>query len=130
MAKTLAALRDSPTEIAGRWDDRSQMLHPARFLGVAACSAKKLWREVREVIPLEGIPLLSNYDLTSIGLGGCITMRGFKEMHNLGSPHITLKLFGSSNIGSSTEATKRLTLANGDRSVSIGDNMRVVYVMN
>ncbi len=99
------ALRDSPTEIAGGWDDKSQVLHPARFLGGAACSAKKLWREVREVIPLEGIPSLSNYDLTSIGLGGCITMRGFKEMHNPGSPHITLKLFSSSNMGSSTGAT-------------------------
>jgi hypothetical protein len=92
--------------------------------------AKKLWREAREVIPLEGIPPLSNYDQTSIGLGRCITMRRFKEMQNPGSPHINLTLFGSSNMGSSTGATKRLTLANGDRSVSIRDNLREVYDMN
>jgi hypothetical protein len=130
MARTLASLRDNPTVVVGGPDDRSQVLHPARFLGGAACSAKKLWREAREVIPLEGIPPLSNYDLTSIGLGGCITMRGFKEMHNPGSPHITLKLYSSSNMGSSTGATKRLTLADGDRSVSIGDNMKEVSDMN
>jgi hypothetical protein len=130
MAKTLESLRDNPTAVTQGVDDRSQVLHPARFLGGAACSAKKLWREAREVIPLEGIPPLSNYDMTAIGLGGCITMRGFKEIHNPGSPHITLKLFSSSNMGSSTAATKRLTLADGDRSVSIGDNMREVSDMN
>ncbi len=60
---------------AGR-DYRGQILHPPRFLGGVACAAKKLWREAREIIPLEGYPPLSNYDLSSIGLGGCVTMRG------------------------------------------------------
>jgi len=51
-------------------------------------------------------------------------------MHNPASPHNTLKLYSSSNMGSSTGATKRLTLADGDRSVNIGDNMREVVDLN
>jgi hypothetical protein len=130
MARTLAALRENPLTVEAGRDDRSQILHPARFLGGAACAAKKLWREAREVIPLEGYPPLSNYDLTSIGLGGCVTMRGFKEMHNPGSVHNTLKLYSSSNMGSSTGGTRRLTLADNDNTVSIGDNMREVTDLN
>ena len=130
MAKTLASLRENPTSVAAGLDDRSQVLHPARFLGGAACPAKKLWREAREAMPLEGYPPLANYDLTSIGLGGCVTTRGFKEIHNPGSPHLTLKLFSSSNMGSSTAATKRLTLADNDSSISIGDSMREVSDLN
>jgi hypothetical protein len=130
MARTLASLRDNPTTVQQGLDDRSQVLHPARFLGGAACPAKKLWRDAREAMPMEGYPPLANYDLTSIGLGGCVTARGFKEIHNPGSPHLTLKLFSSSNMGSSTAATRRLTLADNDSAVSIGDSMREVSDLN
>jgi hypothetical protein len=130
MAKNLEALRLNPLQIPAGRDDRSGILHPARFLGGAVCSAKKMWREAREVIGLDGIPPLSSYDLSAIGLGGCVTMRGFKEMHNPASPHNTLKLYSSSNMGSQTGASRRLTLADGDRSVNIGDNMKEVSDLN
>jgi len=130
MARTLASLRENPTTVQSGLDDRSQVLHAARFLGGAACPAKKLWRDAREAMPMEGYPPLANYDLTSIGLGGCVTARGFKEIHNPGSPHLTLKLFSSSNMGSSTAATRRLTLADNDCAVSIGDSMREVSDLN
>ncbi len=54
----------------------------------------------------------------------------FKEIHNPGSPHLTLKLFSSSNMGSSTAATRRLTLADNDSAFSIGDSMREVSDLN
>ncbi len=57
-------------------------------------------------------------------------MRGFKEMHNPASPHNMLKFYSSSNMGSQTGATKRLSLADGDRSVTIGDNMKEVSDLN
>gem|GEM_PF-5631906 len=130
MAKTLEILRANPAAVAAGQDDRCHILHPARFLGGYVCSAKRAWLTAREVLGLEGIPPLSNYDLSAIGLGGCVTMRGFKEIHQPGSPHLTLKLFSSSNMGSSTGATKRLTLADGDTSVNIGDNMKEIHDLN
>jgi hypothetical protein len=75
MAKNLEALRLNQILVTAGTDDRSCILHPARFLGGAVCSAKKMWREVREVIGLDGIPTLSSYDLSAIGLGGCVTTR-------------------------------------------------------
>jgi hypothetical protein len=114
MAKNLEALRLNPILVTAGKDDRSGILHPARFLSSAVCFAKKMWRVAREVIGLDGIPPLSSYDLSAIGLGGCVTMRGFKEMHNPASPHNTLKLYSSSNMGSRMGATNCLSLAHGD----------------
>jgi hypothetical protein len=55
MTRTLAVLQKSPLTVEAGRDDGSQILHPTRFLGG---------------------------DFASIGLGGCVTMRGFKKMHN------------------------------------------------
>jgi hypothetical protein len=126
----LEALRLNQILVTAGTDDNSGILYPARFLDGAVCSAKKMWRELREVIGLDGIPTLSSYDPSAIGLGCCVTMRGFKEMHNPASPHNTLKLYSSSNMGSQTGATKRLSLADGDRSMNIGDNMKEVSDLN
>jgi hypothetical protein len=125
MAKTLESLRSNPVAVATGLDDRCTILHPARFLG-GSVSAKALWRAAREVIGLNGVPPLSNYDMTCMGLGGCVTMRGWKEMANLGSPHNTLKLYSSSNMSSSTGATRRLSLADGSQAVNIGENLKEV----
>jgi hypothetical protein len=51
-------------------------------------------------------------------------------MHKPATPHNTLKLYSSSNMGSQTGATKRLSLADGDWSVAIGDNMKEVSDRN
>ncbi len=78
------------------------------------------------MIGLNGVPPLSNYDMTCMGLGGCVTIHGWKEMANLGSPHNTLKLYSSSNMSSSTGATRRLSLADGSQAVNIGENLKEV----
>jgi len=51
-------------------------------------------------------------------------------MHNPSSVHNTLKLYSSSNMGSCTGATSRLTLADNDNTVSISDNTREVSDLN
>lgn len=124
MARNLEALRDNPAEVLAGLDDRCQTLHNARFLGGSVCSAKKLWLAAREALCLEGISPLSNYDLASTGLGGCVTARGWQEIHTPGSTQLTLKLFSSSNMTSSTTGTRRLTLADGDSAISIGEHMK------
>jgi hypothetical protein len=130
MVKNLEALHLNPILVTAGTDDRSGILYQAHFLDGAVCSAKKMWQAARQVIGLDGIPPLSSYYLSAIGQGGCVTMRGFKEMHNPGSPHNMLKLYSSSNMGSQGGATKRLSLADGNRSVAIGDNMKEVSVRN
>jgi hypothetical protein len=64
MIRTLAVLHKSPLTVEAGRDDGSQILHTTRFLGG---------------------------DFTSIGLGECKTMRGFKKMHStiprLDTPH-------------------------------------------
>jgi hypothetical protein len=129
MAKTLETLQGNPTAVPAGFDYRCKILHPARFLGGAVCP-KTLWREARIAIGLDGVPPLSNYNLTCMGLGGCVTMRGFKEMANPASPHNTLKLYSSSNMSSSTGATRRLTLADGNSSVNIGENLKEISDLN
>ncbi len=78
MARNLEALRDNPADVLAGLDDRCQTLHNA------VCSAKKLWLAAREALGLEGISPLSNYDLASTDLGGCVTARGGKKSTILG----------------------------------------------
>jgi hypothetical protein len=129
MAKALEAIRANPIFVEAGEDDRSLNLHQARFLGGAACSAKKLWMAAREVIGLEGITPLSNYDMAATGLGGCVTARGWLELHNPASTNLSIKLFSSANIGGATSATKRLTLVDGDGAINVGENLKEISDM-
>jgi hypothetical protein len=49
-------LEDTFTEIKAGKDNRSSILHAARFLAGAACASTKLWRRARQVIGLTGHP--------------------------------------------------------------------------
>jgi hypothetical protein len=73
-------------------DNKWLILHPARFLSGAACSAQELWSQARTVIGISGHPPWSNYDMTAIGLGGFVTARGWLESGNPASMKISLKL--------------------------------------
>jgi hypothetical protein len=122
MAKNLENMKGNPIVILEGRDDRITTLHPARFLGGTVCGTKKLWRTARDHIPLEGIEPLATYDF-SIGLGGCITPRGIMELHNPASQNLSLKMFTSANMTSSS-ISRRLTLVDGDSAVSVGDNLK------
>jgi hypothetical protein len=67
--------------------------------------------------------------MAATGLGGCVTTRGWVELHNPASTNISLKLFSSANIGGATSATKRLTLADGDGVINVGENLKEVSDM-
>jgi len=130
MARSLESLRDRPVQVAAGADNRSDQLHPARFLGGTVCSAKKLWREARDHLGLEGIPALANYDMAAIGLGGCVTARAWKELHNPASSSLTVKLFSAANMSSSTGSTRKLSLADGDKSIHVGESMKEIADLN
>jgi hypothetical protein len=126
MAKNLEFLKANPTSVPAGKDDRSSVLHQARFYGGMACTAQKMWLEAREVHGLDGIPPLANYDMAASGLGGCVTARGWLELHNPASTHLTIKLFSATNLGSSTGNTRRLTLAGDEDGISIGEHLKEI----
>ena len=111
MSLSLAALNSNPTTVPAAPDDRLQLLHPGRFLAGAVCDARQLWLAAKAAIGPSGLVPLSSYDMEAIGLSGCVTTRGWYQLHNLASTSLSLKLFSSTNVGNSTSSTKRLTLA-------------------
>jgi hypothetical protein len=129
MAKALESLRSHPVVLPTAADDRVELLHPARFLGGTVCSSKKLWLAARDIIGLEGIVPLSSYDMATVGLGGCVTNRGWVEIHNPASTSLSLKMFSSANMGSATAGTKRLTLADGEAAINVGEHLKEIVHM-
>jgi hypothetical protein len=97
LAANRSALGSNPTLVKEGLDDRWSVLHPGRFLPGAGCSAAKLWLEARKVIGLSGVAPLGNYDMSSIGLGGFVTAKGWVELANPASAKMSIKLFNINN---------------------------------
>ena len=106
--------------------NRREALHPARFLPAPICSAQELWLQAREVIGPAGIPPVANYDLASVGLSGYVTTRGWVEIHNPGSSSMALKLFSMANVNNKVAATRRISLANNEDTLEVGDSLKEV----
>lgn len=123
MAKALEAVQKNPTILEAGTDDRVSILHPARFLGGAVCSSTEMFVKAREQLGTDGATALCNYDMGIFGLPACVTMRGWKEIQNPGSSHITLKLFSPNNLQASTGSTRRLTLADSDGGINVGEQL-------
>jgi hypothetical protein len=119
-------LAQSPTQVAAGIDDRKNNLHPARFLGGVCCSAQSLWMQARDVLGADGVLPLGLYDMDSIGSGGCVTPKGWYEIHRPGSPDLKLKLFSLMNVGSSSLTTKKVSVADEDGAISVGDSWKEI----
>jgi len=115
----------SPVAVPAGLDDRRDHLHAARFLGGASCSAQALWLKAREVLGAKGVVALGNYDLDSLGCGGCVTPKGWLELHNPSSNELKLKLFHMPNVGGSSLASKKVSVSDGS-SLSINDDFSEV----
>jgi len=85
-------------------DNRLDVLHPARALPGATCTAAKLWLHARSVMGSGGHPALATYDMAAIGLGGCVSAKGWVELHNPSSPSISIKMFSMG--GCTSKASK------------------------
>ena len=129
MSASLAALTATPTMLPAGIDDRLQNLHPARFLAGPACDAGQLWLAAKAAIGPAGLIPIASYDMEKIGLSGCVTARGWFELHDPASTSLSLKLFSSANVGNSTSSNKRLTLADTDGVINVGDSMQEIADM-
>jgi hypothetical protein len=130
MAKNLEKLRANPTLVSEGYDDRISVLHSARFLGGMVASGTNIWLMARDIIGLEGLVPLANYDLACIGLHGSVSTRGCIEAHNPGSTNLCLKMFSPVNISTTAGAARKFTLADDDGAVSVGEHMQEIKAMN
>ena len=88
-----------PVEVEKGVDSRREKLHPARFLGGVSCSHPEQWAAARRVIGESGVPAIGNYDLDSVGCGGCVSPKAWLEIHNPASQELRIKLFQLSERG-------------------------------
>jgi len=102
-----------PVTVAVGLDDRKTILHSARFIGGAACSAQELWLKARELLGNEGVQALGGYDLDAVGCGGSVTAKGWLELHNPASTALALKQFHMANVSSSSMGSKRVSSFEG-----------------
>jgi len=116
----------SPIPIPAGLDDRRDILHFARFLGGASCSAQALWLKAREALGAKGVVALGNYDLDSVGCGGCVTPKGWLELHNPSSTELKLKLFHMPNVGGSALAARKVSIIDDSSAISVRDEMSEV----
>ena len=98
------ALSSSVSSVPSGPDNRLDVLHPARFLPGATCSAAKLWLQARSVMGGSGSIPLSTYDMASIGMGGSVSAKGWVEIHNPSSPFLSIRMFSMNSCVSKSKA--------------------------
>ena len=129
MSNSLTLLPARPVSVPSSQDDRISILHPARFLGGPVCNAGQLWLAARAAISGTPIVPLASYDMEKISLSGCVTARGWFEIHDPASTSLSLKLFSSANVGNTTTANKCLTLTDTDGVINVGDSLQEILDM-
>ena len=120
LAHNAKKLAKNPVVLGKGRDNRREVLHPARFLGGACSSLADQWAEARRSIGEAGVTALGNYDLDAVGCGGCVTPKGWLEIHNPASQELKLKLFHMPNMGGSS-SKKQEGESGGESLKEIGD---------
>jgi len=106
LASNKMSLEDRETAVPRGTDNRWDKLHSGRFLGGATCSSKKLWLEARKNVGLNGDKPIGSYDMSSVGMGGFVTSKGWVELHNPSSNKLSLRLFSINNCAAKTSSSK------------------------
>jgi hypothetical protein len=119
----------NPVWVPAGADDRKNIHHKARFLGGTSCSAQSLWLQAREELGMNGVIPIGNYDLDSVGCGGCVTPRGWQVIHDPSSSELKLKLFHMPNVSSSSLASRKISLEDSGDSISVGDSLKEIADM-
>ena len=99
LAGNREALVTSEIPVMAGIDNRWSILHEARFMPGAACSAAKLWLRAREVLGTGSKPAVSVYDMAGVGLAGHVTPKGWLVLGDPGNSSISISMFSISNCG-------------------------------
>jgi hypothetical protein len=114
---------ENPEEVAAGLDNRTSILHEARYLAGATVTLQQHWHAARLKWGQDGVDTLLNYDMRALGHAGCVTARGWDALHHPGSADITLKLFSISNVGRAATGLKSLNAVNEDGFI-ISDSLK------
>ena len=106
LASNKMELAERVVKVLAGEDNRWTILHDARFLAGAACSASRLWLAARKKIGVTGHAPIGSYDLGAVGMGGLVTSRGWVELHNPSSCKISLRMFSINNCGARAGSSK------------------------
>jgi hypothetical protein len=90
-------LRAKPVKVSEGWDDSISTLHSCRLLPGVVCPLNKLWEKAQAELPEAGIRPLIQYDMQSTGLPAYVSSKAWAELHQPGSPNLSLKLFLAAN---------------------------------
>ena len=107
LAKNAKKSSKNPATVEKGIDNRKDILHPSRFLCGASCGLGELWDAAKKTFGEDGVLPLGNYHLDTIGCGGCITPKGWAELHNPASQDLKLKWFHLPNAASGNYTSKK-----------------------
>ena len=110
-----AKARENPVTVAEGQDNRSSILHDARFLPGAAVKGTDLWMAARRVWGPQGVEAICNYDLKGLGMAGSVTAKGMEALHNPGSADISIKMFSVANAINAKAGVRTILSAGEDR---------------
>jgi hypothetical protein len=112
--QNMARAAANPEKVHQGIDNRTTILHEARYLPGAVMPLQHHWHAARQKWGQEGVDTLLTYDMRSLGHMGCMTARGWDAIHHPGSANISLKLFSIANVGRAATRLKSLNAVNED----------------
>ena len=98
LAKNLEKIKSNPQKIEAGEDNRSDILHKARFLGGHTCRNTEIWLQARKTIGLTGLDPISRYDTESVGMSSNINSHIWASLHNPGSKEISIKMLSPNGL--------------------------------
>jgi hypothetical protein len=98
MARNLERIKKVPAKVEAGLDNRSTILHKARFLPGATGLETEVWTEARDVLGLTGVEPISKYDFVGTGLVGKVNSALIARLHNPGEKDISIKMFSNAAI--------------------------------
>lgn len=100
-------------------DNRWDLIHPARFLPGAGCSAAQMWLFAREQLGNSPQTPISSYDMAAIGLRGCVSSKGWINIASPGSSSIRLVQFSMTGSTASKSSTSSGQVSEDNDSIEV-----------
>jgi hypothetical protein len=107
LARNLEAAKKNPTQVQAGIDNRSDILHPARFMPGPTCKNTEVWLAARKEIGLSGHEPVSKYDFDGIGINDRLKSFLITNIHQLGSKEFSLKMLNKKALDAARAGTSK-----------------------
>ena len=98
LAKNLEKMKNNPKTFPESKDNRTDILHEARFIGGHSCNNDDIWLKARSLIGLTGLEPISRYDAENVGLNSNINSHIWANLHNPGSKEISIRMLSPNGL--------------------------------